>query len=58
MSLLMRRFQTADYCVDGCFASCQTIVWISFKIMSEKLGSITKDQFEELSRLGLKAFVS
>ena len=29
--------KTAGYCLDDCFASCQNIVWISFKRMYGKL---------------------
>ena len=24
-------YETADYCLDDCFASCENVVWISFK---------------------------
>ena len=31
MSLLISIYKTAGYCLDDCFASCENIVWISFK---------------------------
>ena len=30
-------YKTAGYCLDDCFASCENIVWISFKRMYGKL---------------------
>ena len=30
-------YKTAGYCLDDCFASCENIVWISFKRMYRKL---------------------
>ena len=30
-------YKTAGYCLDDCFASCENIIWISFKRMCGKL---------------------
>ena len=35
--LLISIYKTAGYCLDDCFASCENIVWISFKRMYGKL---------------------
>ena len=37
MNLLISIYKTAGYCLDDCFASCENIVWISFKRMCGKL---------------------
>ena len=37
MSLLISLHKTAGYHLDDCFASCENIVWISFKRMYGKL---------------------
>ena len=34
-------YQTAGYCLEDCFASCENIVWISFKRMYGKLLPLT-----------------
>ena len=36
MGLLINIDKTAGYCLDECFASCENIVWISFKTMYGK----------------------
>ena len=42
MSLLISIYKTAGYCFDDCFASCESIVWISFKRMYGKLLGISE----------------
>ena len=39
-SLLISIYKTAGYCLDDCFASCENIIWISFKRMYGKLLSL------------------
>ena len=37
MNLLFSIYKTAGYCLNDCFASCENVVWISFKRMYGKL---------------------